>query len=89
MPKGPRNLIVNFRSESLTQYGGAYLLPRFLTRIGLKHAIVRGGRNRGQRTIPLRTVDRGLAWEGRLCAGLIDRRAISRFGNGFFFSARG
>jgi hypothetical protein len=41
MPKGPRNLIVDFGSESLTHYGGAYLLHRFLTRIGLKHAIAR------------------------------------------------
>lgn len=30
-----------FGAESLTHYGGVYLLHRFLTRIGLKHAIAR------------------------------------------------
>jgi hypothetical protein len=41
MPKGPRKLIIDFGSATLTHYGGAYLLHRFLTRIGLKHAIAR------------------------------------------------
>lgn len=41
MPKGPRKLAVDFGNETLTHYGGAYLLHRFLTRIGLKRAIAR------------------------------------------------
>ncbi len=41
MGKGPRSLRVEFGAESLTHYGGVYLLHRFLTRIGLKHAIAR------------------------------------------------
>ena len=39
MAKGPRKLRVNFDTPSLTHYGGVYLLHRFLTRIGLKHAL--------------------------------------------------
>src|SRR5580704_17901959 len=38
MAKGPRKLRVSFDSPSLAHYGGVYLLHRFLTRIGLKHA---------------------------------------------------
>jgi len=41
MGKGPRSVRVEFGAESLTHYGGVYLLHRFLTRIGLKHAIAR------------------------------------------------
>jgi DDE family transposase len=41
MARGPRKLRVIFEGESLTHYGGVYLLHRFLTRIGLKHAIAR------------------------------------------------
>src|SRR5262245_37542679 len=39
MPKGPRKLVITFGSQTLTHYGGVYLLHRFLTRIGLKNAI--------------------------------------------------
>jgi Transposase DDE domain group 1 len=39
MPKGPRKLSVAFGTAALTHYGGVYLLHRFLTRIGFKHAI--------------------------------------------------
>ena len=39
MPKGPRTLRIVFGAETLTQYGGVYLLHRFLTRIGFKHAM--------------------------------------------------
>jgi hypothetical protein len=39
MPKGPRKLGVAFGTATLTHYGGVYLLHRFLTRIGFKHAI--------------------------------------------------
>jgi DDE family transposase len=39
MPKGPRKLVVTFGNQTLTHYGGVYLLHRFLTRIGLKNAI--------------------------------------------------
>src|SRR5438309_11225072 len=39
MAKGPRNIGVQFGTASLTHYGGVYLLHRFLTRIGFKHAI--------------------------------------------------
>lgn len=38
MPKGPRNVQISFGSPTLTHYGGVYLLHRFFTRIGLKHA---------------------------------------------------
>lgn len=39
MPKGPRKLSICFGTESLTHYGGVYLLHRFLTRIGFKNAV--------------------------------------------------
>lgn len=39
MPKGPRTLRITFGAETLTHYGGVYLLHRFLTRIGFKHAL--------------------------------------------------
>src|SRR5881397_4146303 len=39
MPKGPRKLVITFGNQTLTHYGGVYLLRRFLTRIGLKNAI--------------------------------------------------
>src|SRR5713101_10124683 len=39
MPKGPRKLRIAFGTATLTHYGGVYLLHRFLTRIGFKHAI--------------------------------------------------
>ncbi len=39
MPRGPRNLTLTFGTKNLTHYGGAYLLPRFLTRIGFKNAV--------------------------------------------------
>lgn len=39
MPKGPRKLFITFGNQSLTHYGGVYLLHRFFTRIGLKNAI--------------------------------------------------
>ena len=41
MGKGPRNVRVEFGAQTLTHYGGVYLLHRFLTRIGLKHEIAR------------------------------------------------
>jgi hypothetical protein len=37
--KGPRELRVAFGTETLTHYGGAYLIHRFLSRIGIKQAI--------------------------------------------------
>ena len=39
MAKGPRTLKIGFGSETLTHYGGVYLLHRFFTRIGLKQSI--------------------------------------------------
>ena len=39
MPKGPRKLTISFGTQSLTHYGGIYLLHRFLTRIGFKNAV--------------------------------------------------
>ena len=39
MPRGPRNLRVTFGAKTLTHYGGVYLIHRFLTRVGLKHAV--------------------------------------------------
>jgi hypothetical protein len=39
MPKGPRKLLIAFGNQTLTHYGGVYLLHRFFTRIGLKNAI--------------------------------------------------
>jgi hypothetical protein len=38
MAKGPRNLGIDYRSATLTHYGGAYLMHRFLTRLGAKAA---------------------------------------------------
>lgn len=38
-PKGPRNRAIAFGAESLTHYGGVYLLHRFLSRIGFKNAV--------------------------------------------------
>jgi len=37
--KGPRNLLLDFGANTLTHYGGAYLVQRFLSRIGLKRAL--------------------------------------------------
>ncbi len=39
MPRGPRRLTITFGAEHLTHYGGAYLLHRFLSRIGFKDAL--------------------------------------------------
>jgi len=39
MPKGPRKLRVAFGTATLTHYGGVYLLHRFLSRTGFKHAV--------------------------------------------------
>ena len=39
MPKRPRNLAIAFGAETLTHYGGVYLLHRFLSRIGFKNAV--------------------------------------------------
>jgi hypothetical protein len=39
MPRGPRTVAVTFGARSLTHYGGVYLLHRFLSRIGFKHAV--------------------------------------------------
>ncbi len=36
MAKGPRSLGIDYRSATLTHYGGAYLMHRFLTRLGVK-----------------------------------------------------
>jgi hypothetical protein len=41
MAKGPRKLGVSFGTASLTHYGGVYLLHRFLSRIGFRHALAR------------------------------------------------
>ena len=41
MAKGPRKLGVSFGTATLTHYGGVYLLHRFLSRIGLRHALAR------------------------------------------------
>ncbi len=41
MAKGPRNLGIRFGTATLTHYGGVYLLHRFLTRMGFKHAVAR------------------------------------------------
>jgi DDE family transposase len=41
MPRGPRKLTVRFGAANLTPYGGAYLLHRFLSRIGFKGAVAR------------------------------------------------
>jgi hypothetical protein len=39
MARGPRKLAISFGERSLTHYGGAYLLHRFLTQIGFKDAV--------------------------------------------------
>jgi hypothetical protein len=39
MPKGPRKLAIKFGAVGLTHFGGAYLLHRFLSRIGFKRAL--------------------------------------------------
>lgn len=39
MPRGPRKLRVTFGAKTLTHYGDVSLVHRFLTRIGLKHAV--------------------------------------------------
>ncbi|MBI4001747.1 MAG: transposase [Nitrospira defluvii] len=39
MPRGPRKLAISFGERSLTHYGGAYLLHRFLTQIGFNDAV--------------------------------------------------
>jgi hypothetical protein len=39
MPRGPRKLAISFGERSVTHYGGAYLLHRFLTQIGFKDAV--------------------------------------------------
>ena len=41
MAKGQRNLGIRFGTATLTHYGGVYLLHRFLTRVGFKHAVAR------------------------------------------------
>ena len=41
MPKGPRKLRIVFGNQSLTHYGGVYLLHRFLTQIGFKKAVAK------------------------------------------------
>ena len=41
MARGPRKLRIRFGVTSLTHYGGVYLIHRFLTKIGFKHAIAR------------------------------------------------
>src|SRR2546426_11422382 len=41
MPKGPRKLRIAFGNQSLTHYGGIYLLHRFLTQIGFKKAVAK------------------------------------------------
>jgi Transposase DDE domain group 1/Transposase domain (DUF772) len=41
MARGPRKLRIRFGAASLTHYGSVYLIHRFLTKIGLKHAIAR------------------------------------------------
>lgn len=39
MAKGPRNLALDFGADTLTHYGGVYLIHRFLSRIGLKRSL--------------------------------------------------
>jgi len=41
MPRGPRKLAIRFGATTLTQYGGVYLLHRFLSRIGFKGTVAR------------------------------------------------
>src|SRR4029434_1076953 len=38
MPKGPRKLVITFGNQTLTHYGGVYLLHWFFTRTGIQHA---------------------------------------------------
>lgn len=49
MARGPRKLAIVGRPDTLTRYGGVYLLHRFVSAIGLKHALAqhlpRGRRN--------------------------------------------
>lgn len=46
MPRGPRQLAIQFGASSLTHYGGVYLLHRFLSRVGFKDALARSVRFR-------------------------------------------
>src|SRR5262245_25712972 len=39
MPRGPRKLAIKFGAQTLTHYGGVYLLHRFLSQIGFKRAV--------------------------------------------------
>lgn len=39
MPKGALNLALAFGAETLTHYGGVYLLHRFFSRIGFENAL--------------------------------------------------
>lgn len=39
MPRGPRELTISFGANALTHYGGVYLLHRFFSRVGFKHAL--------------------------------------------------
>lgn len=39
MPRGSRKLAIEFGTESLTHYGGVYLLHRFLSQVQLKNAV--------------------------------------------------
>lgn len=41
MPRGPRKLDISFGAQTLTHYGGVYLLHRFLSQIGFKAAVAR------------------------------------------------
>lgn len=41
MPRGPRSFGILSRPDALTRYGGVYLLHRFFSAIGLKHALAR------------------------------------------------
>jgi Transposase DDE domain group 1 len=41
MPRGPRKLAIQFGAQSLTHYGGVYLLHRFLSQIGFKRAVAK------------------------------------------------
>jgi len=44
MPRGPRQLTITFGSPSLTHYGGAYLLHRFLSRLRLRKLLTQAAR---------------------------------------------
>jgi hypothetical protein len=41
MPRGPRNLAIRFGAGTWTHYGGVYLVPRFVSRIGFRDAVAR------------------------------------------------